>query len=122
LLYDMGRDPNPNRASPVPVTIVVSPVAPAYTVRMKYETWFSGNVRVVAKDPSMPIDAGGDYSNVELVQDGPPIAHAVAAGTSTPECGTTVRHSPRSEGLSHNRTGTALRLSCRNLPGGLCIG
>jgi hypothetical protein len=32
------------------------------------------------------------------------------------------RHSPRSEGLSHNRTGTALRLGCRNLPGGLCIG
>jgi hypothetical protein len=38
-----------------------------------------------------PIDAGGDYSNVELVQDGPPIAHAVAPGTSTPECGTAVR-------------------------------
>jgi hypothetical protein len=61
---------------------------------MKYETWFWGNVRVVAKDPSMPIDAGGDYANVELVQDGPPIAHAVAAGASTPECGTTMRVLP----------------------------
>jgi hypothetical protein len=34
---------------------------------MKYETWFWGMIRVVAKDPSIPIDAGGDYSKVELV-------------------------------------------------------
>ena len=61
---------------------------------MDYETWFWGNIRVVPKDPSLPIDAGGDYSNVRLVQDGPPIAHAVAPGSSTPECGTTARVLP----------------------------
>lgn len=54
---------------------------------MEYETWFWGNVRVVPKDPALPLDSGGDYSNVALVQDGPPVAHAVEPGTSMAECG-----------------------------------
>jgi hypothetical protein len=55
---------------------------------MEYEMWFWGNVRVVPKDPTLPLDSGGDYSNVKLVQDGPPVAHAVKPGTNVPECGT----------------------------------
>lgn len=67
-----------------------------HTVSMdtRYETWFFGNVRLVPKDPSRPLNAGGDYSNVALVQDGPPIAHAVASGASVPECGSTSRLLP----------------------------
>jgi hypothetical protein len=61
---------------------------------VEYETWFWGNVRVVPKDPALPIDAGDDYSNVAIVQDGPPIAHAVAPGQRTPVCGTTSRVLP----------------------------
>lgn len=55
---------------------------------MEYETWFWGNVRVVPKDPTLPLSHGGDYSNVAIVRDGPPVAHAVAPGSNIPECGT----------------------------------
>lgn len=61
---------------------------------MEYETWFWGNVRVVPKDPRLPLNSGGDYSNVALVQDGPPVAHAVTPGTNVPECGMTGRILP----------------------------
>jgi hypothetical protein len=54
---------------------------------VEYETWFCGNTHVEAKDPRLPLNSGGDYSNVRIVQDGPPVAHAVAAGSHTPECG-----------------------------------
>lgn len=61
---------------------------------MEPETWFWGNVRVVPKDPALPLDHGGDYSNVALIQDGPPVAHAVMPGTNIPECGTAGRILP----------------------------
>lgn len=61
---------------------------------VEYEVWFWGNVRVVPKDPSLPLDAGGDYSNVSFVRDGPPTAHAVAPGLSTPVCGSASRLLP----------------------------
>jgi hypothetical protein len=54
---------------------------------VEYETWFWGNVRVVPKDPTLPLDSGGDYSNVALVEDGPPVAHAVEPGTDIAQCG-----------------------------------
>jgi hypothetical protein len=61
---------------------------------VEYELWFWGNVRVVPKDPTLPLNSGDDYSNVALLQDGPPVAHAVTPGTSFPECGTTRRILP----------------------------
>ena len=69
---------------------------------MEYETWFWGNVRVVPKDPALPSSHGGDYSNVAIVRDGPPVAHAVAPGSNIPECGTAGRSCPMdSPGLTN---------------------
>lgn len=61
---------------------------------MEHETWFWGNVRVEPKDPTLPLDHGGDYSNVAIVSDGPPVAHAVASGSNIPECGAAERILP----------------------------
>jgi hypothetical protein len=61
---------------------------------VEYETWFWGNVRVVPKDPTLPLNSGDDYSNVGFAQDGPPVAHAVAPGSNIPECGTSHRILP----------------------------
>ncbi|WP_174184262.1 hypothetical protein [Nocardia barduliensis] len=60
---------------------------------MEYETWFDGNIRLIAADPTLPMDFR-NYTNLKFVDDGPPIAHAVAAGSSRPECGTDNRVLP----------------------------
>jgi hypothetical protein len=69
-------------------------LAAIYDRTVEYETWFCGNARAVPKDPTLPLDAGNDYSNVTFVQDGPPVAHAVAPGLNTPVCGSTSRILP----------------------------
>ncbi|GAB2722415.1 hypothetical protein GCM10027089_52940 [Nocardia thraciensis] len=58
-----------------------------YDQVVAYETWFWGNFRVVVTDPPLPPDPDNPYSNFTIVSDGPPVAHAVAAGSSRPECG-----------------------------------
>lgn len=68
---------------------------------MEYETWFCGNVRAVPKDPTLPPIRSNDYSNVAFVHDGPPVAHAVAAGTNVPECRTTERILPHGFPWTH---------------------
>ena len=57
---------------------------------MEYETWLWANVRVWPKDPMLPLNSSGDYSNVAFAQDGPPVAR----GGNIPECGTSLRILP----------------------------
>lgn len=68
---------------------------------MEYETWFWADVRVMPKDSILPLCNGGDYSNVALISDGPPIAHAVAPGGNTPECETAARILPHGFPWTH---------------------
>jgi hypothetical protein len=58
-----------------------------YDQAVEYQMWLRGNHRAVAADPTVPPDPDNPYSNLTFVMDGPVIAHAVAAGTSQPECG-----------------------------------
>ncbi|RBO93608.1 hypothetical protein DFR74_10224 [Nocardia puris] len=60
---------------------------------MEYEMWFFGNVRV-EHDPDIPPDADRPYSQYRFTIDGPPIAHAVAAGTGKAVCGNADRILP----------------------------
>jgi hypothetical protein len=66
-----------------------------------YETWFCGNVRVVPRDPALPLNSNGDYSNVAFIHDGPPVAHAVTPGSHIPECGTVGRILPHGFPWTH---------------------
>lgn len=72
---------------------------------MEYQTWFSGRVRVVPRDPAFPLDSGGDYSNVTFVHDGPPIAHAVEPGSIVPECAAAGRILPYGFPWAHSIPG-----------------
>ncbi|MFE3190960.1 hypothetical protein ACFXHA_18255 [Nocardia sp. NPDC059240] len=67
---------------------------------MEYEIRFHGNSRLVAANPALPIEFG-NYTNITAITDGPPIAHAVAAGSSRPECGAEVRVLPHGFPWSH---------------------
>ncbi len=69
------------------------PLSERYGLVVDYETWFHGNVRLVAADPTRPID-NANYRNITFVSDGPPVAHTVAVGASRPECGTDVQVLP----------------------------
>jgi hypothetical protein len=52
-----------------------------------YEMWVRGNLRTRAVDPALPPDPNNPYSNLEIIEEGVPVAHAVAAGSGRPDCG-----------------------------------
>jgi hypothetical protein len=71
-----------------------------YDPTMEFETWFHGNIRAIVADPAQSVKAR-DYTNIKIIRDGPPIAHAVAAGSSRAECGTDVQVLPHGFPWSH---------------------
>jgi hypothetical protein len=54
-----------------------------------YETSFWSGLRWFLRDPTLPTNPDDPYSNLGFVRENAPLAHAVAAGTNDPECGTT---------------------------------